>query len=260
MARERRRLLMAPPRLQAADAAARLLLEAEEQHYLHRVLRLRPGEGVELIDGCGGLWQAQLGERGWLERLQSLERQPPPAAPPLTLALGLPRRDVELVWRMATELGVDRLQPLQAERSQVAGQAPLERWRSIVREATEQCERLWLPELGEVLPALAWLEQPRRGPALLATTRRQELPSLEQALERALAPNLLVAPAGEAALAGIALAIGPEGGWSPAEEASAEACGWTPVSLGSSILRSSTAAVAAASRLCAWRDSRSWGP
>ncbi|MFM7085632.1 MAG: 16S rRNA (uracil(1498)-N(3))-methyltransferase [Cyanobium sp.] len=250
MARERRRLLMAPPRLQAA-VAARLLLEAPEQHYLQRVLRLRPGDGVELIDGCGGLWQAQLGEGGWLEQLQPVGEQSPPALPQLTLALGLPRRDLELVWRMATELGLDRLQPLQAERSQAGGQVPLQRWRSIVREATEQCERLWLPALAEVLPAQAWLESPHGGPALLATTRRQALPSLEQALQQVSAADALRSDP-----TAIALAIGPEGGWSPAEEARAEACGWIPVSLGSSILRSSTAAVAAASRLCAWRESR----
>lgn len=255
MARERRRLLIQPQRL-AASAVARLPLEAQEEHYLTRVLRLRPGDPVALIDGCGGLWGAQLGRGAWLERLQAEPGEPARAAPPLTLALGLPRRDVELVWRMATELGIDRLQPLQAERSQSAAQPPLERWRAIVREATEQCERLWLPQLEDTSAALAWLQQGRSGITLLATTRREDLPSLEQALSEAVAPAGTKGAAGEPSLAEIALAIGPEGGWSRQEEAGAEACGWRPISLGSSILRSSTAAVAAASRLCAWRAGR----
>jgi 16S rRNA (uracil1498-N3)-methyltransferase len=58
------------------------------------------------------------------------------------------------------------------------------------------------------------------------------------------------------AAAGASLAIGPEGGWSPEEEEVAEAAGWTPVSLGDTILRTSTAAVAGLAELVAWRSLR----
>ncbi|MCS5691696.1 16S rRNA (uracil(1498)-N(3))-methyltransferase [Cyanobium sp. FGCU-6] len=260
MAREARRLLIAPERI--AAAAARILpLEPAEAHYLRRVLRARPGDGVEVIDGAGGLWSARLAENGGLrlEQLPSapLQRSPRPA-PPLTLALAVPRRDPDLVWRMATELGADRLQPLVAARSVVSERFPIERWRAIVREAAEQCERLWLPRLADPMPAKGWLsaapaedsQAARAGLRLLATTRRESLPLLRQVLMTQ--PQL--------AAVDVSLVIGPEGGWSPEEEELAEAAGWRPVSLGQTILRSSTAAVAGMTELAGWRSLRLSSP
>lgn len=245
MVRELRRLLMAPERLNGPEGEGRLALQPAEQHYLMRVLRLRRGDGVALIDGAGGLWEALLGDGAWLERLQIVTRAEAPATPSLTLALALPRREVELVWRMATELGIDRLQPLSSERTQPERQPPMERWQTVLREACEQCERLWLPALEPLETASGWLQQPRPGLALLATTRRQGLPALEQALEQVSRK--------ERWDAGVTLAIGAEGGWSPTEEEQAIGAGWLPVSLGETILRSPTAAIAGAARLCAWR-------
>lgn len=247
MAREQRRLLIDPERLAAAGQNGTVPLRREEEHYLTRVLRLRPGDAVTVIDGCGGLWRALRGEGAWLEALEpECERSSPPR-PGLCLALALPRQDVELVWRMATELGVDRLQPLQAERCQTAGRRPpLERWLTIVREATEQCERLWLPQLDAPVPALNWFREPRPGLKLLATTRRQQLPPLERCLAEQASRQ---ADPGE-----VTLAIGPEGGWSPREEQLAEQAGWLVISLGDTILRTTTAAVAGVSRLAAWRQ------
>jgi len=256
MVRELRRLLIPPDRLAAAGDPAkpglRLQLLPAERHYLARVLRYRQGERLALVDGCGGRWTAELTGSEALRLEQSLEapleRQPPPR-PPLELALALPRRDVDLVWRMATELGLDRLQPLRATRCVAKQQAPLERWRSVVAEASEQCERLWMPTLAPPLAALSWLAQPppaggwaggnRR---FLATTRREGmvlLPAVLQALAVSDAP--------------VVVAVGPEGGWTPEEEAAALAAGWQAVSLGPLILRSGTAAVTAAAQLASWR-------
>lgn len=248
MVRELRRLLIDPARLERREqTAGRLPLAREEDHYLARVLRLRPGDPVLVVDGSGGLWQGLRGEGAWLEALQ-LQGSPQPApAPRLCLALALPRQDVELVWRMATELGIDALVPLQAERCQGLGRRPpLERWTSVVREATEQCERLWLPQLHAPASAAEWFAAPSAGLKLLATTRRVQLAPLEQGLDQAAQPP--------ADLEQVSLAIGPEGGWSPREEQLAEAGGWRPVSLGSTILRTTTAAVAGVARLAAWRQ------
>lgn len=261
MARELRRLLIPPQRLaEAAEvcragdpgrgAGLRLVCREQERHYLQRVLRLRPGDQVAVVDGCGGLWTARLEAGGGLRLEQPLatplqrQRQP---QPPLQLALALPRRDVELVWRMATELGIERLQPLRAERCPPAGEAPLQRWRVVVAEACEQCERLWLPELAEPQEALAWLGAASASGAhrLLATTRHPDAPLLAEVLEGL--------PAGTDP---VSLAVGPEGGWADGEIAGALAAGWRPVSLGPLILRSGTAAVAAAAQLCAWRHLR----
>ena len=256
MARELRRLLIPPRRLQAAaapigmaQAGSVVELEPAEVHYVARVLRFRHGDRLALINGEGQLWSATLEQAALLRLEQPLEQpldQQDRPRPAITLAMAVPKRDAELVWRMATELGATRLQPLLASRGVVRGGLPLERWRTIVREATEQCERLWLPHLAEPAEAMAWFSSPAPWPALLATTRREGLPTLPELL-----PSLLqdlqkhsqhLADQGPPALR---LAIGPEGGWSAEEEAAALAAGWQPVSLGSAILRTSTAAVAA---------------
>lgn len=276
MSRELRRLLIEPARLAAAAAgeggALSVALRPPERHYLERVLRYRPGARLAVVDGAGGLWSALLAEGGWLGLEQPpsapLERQPLPQ-PELLLALAVPKREVELVWRMATELGADRLQPLGAERCVPLGAPPLERWRAVVREASEQCERLWLPALESPAPAGAWWAEALADGAavgLLATTRRGGLPSLGEALTGLPAVLPVALPVGRpgahpGAVPGVAqglgrvcLAIGPEGGWSEEEEALAEGAGWVPVSLGETILRSATAAVAGMAALASWRS------
>jgi 16S rRNA (uracil1498-N3)-methyltransferase len=250
MVRERRRLLIAPERL-----AGRIVLTAAEHHYLSRVLRLAAGQGCDVVDGRGHRWSALVAGDGHLDLEQPLgaplEAHPRPL-PLLELAVALPRQEVDLVWRMATELGIDRLQPLVGERSLTRERWPLERWRTIVREASEQCERLWLPELGDPLAAAAWLADPGGpGPGLnlLATSRGEALPLLPQLLQ---APPL--DPTADGGMVErVRLAIGPEGGWSPAEEARARGGGWLAVSAGPTILRTVTAAVAGAAWLTGWR-------
>lgn len=247
MARERRRLLIAADRL-AQDIA----LVPAETHYLHRVLRLTAGQGCEVVDGAGRRWGALLAgaDRLTLEQplAHPLECQPR-QLPPLALAVALPRQEVELIWRMATELGIDRLLPLQAERCVGRGRWPMERWQTILREATEQSERLWLPALAKPQTAAACFAQPADGLNLLASSRGDNLPHLLDELqgdERQMdEPQADPQP--------VCVAIGPEGGWSPAEEACAQAHGWIRVSAGPTILRTATAAVAAAAWLTAWR-------
>ena len=253
MAREQRRLLIAPQRL-AAAAAGVLALSAEESRYLTRVLRYGPGDGFAVLDGAGGLWSAELLGPDQARLLQQLQRDPAPR-PQLVLAAAVVKRDFEVVVRMAVELGVDRLLPLLCERTAVQGQPRPERWRSIAAEAAEQCERLWLPSIEDPLPVTALLQQYPASPERLcfwATTRQQALPDLSAALESEAGTGTGT----EAAIAEMVLACGPEGGWSGAEEEQAAAAGWRPVQLGPRILRSSTACVAALSGLSAWRARR----
>lgn len=252
MPRELRRLLIAPERL-----GGELVLEPEETRYLTRVLRYGPGDRVEIGDGRGGLWSAALQAAGRLRLEQPPDaplRREPPAAIALELALAVPKRDMDVVVRMACELGVDRLQPLRAEHSALVGAIRTERWDAILREAGEQCERLWLPEVAEPSPALPWLAQPpadgdlRRPETcrLLATTRSAQAPLLAT----------LLAELEQQPPQRFTLACGPEGGWSEEEESAAAAAGWRPVSLGPRILRCSTAAVAGLALLDHWRSLR----
>jgi 16S rRNA (uracil1498-N3)-methyltransferase len=210
------------------------------------VLRFRHGDRLALIDGEGQLWTATMAQPAMLKLEQPLDQPLERASrprPTISLAMAVPKRDAELVWRMATELGASQLQPLLASRGVVRGDLPLERWRTIVREATEQSERLWLPQLAEPLEVLSWFSTPAPGVSLLATTRQEALPTLPELLPSLLPKRLPNRP--DQSPPELRLAIGPEGGWSAEEEAAALAAGWQPVSLGSAILRTSTAAVAA---------------
>jgi 16S rRNA (uracil1498-N3)-methyltransferase len=259
VARELRRLLIAPERLAiAAERAGPLALSLEraEAHYLSRVLRLRPGDCFAVVDGAGRLWSAvlQANDRAHLEQplAAPLQVEPPPAVP-LALAMALPRRDADVLLRMVCELGIDRLVPLLAERS--VDPEPLKpgRAETILREAVEQCERLWQPVLAPQLPAQALLGgAPPAGPGRgwVCTTRLRGTPLLGEALA-ALDPG---AEEGTGALTpALTVAIGPEGGWTSREEALAREHGWQAVSLGDTILRCSTAAVSASALLSHWR-------
>jgi 16S rRNA (uracil1498-N3)-methyltransferase len=251
MTRELRRLLIPSARLRQAlvtEAGPQLRLEQREIHYLRRVLRCRSGDRLAVVDGEGGIWTARLAGKDQLRLQQPLacpEHRAGAETLPLGLALAIPRREADLVWRMATELGADRLQPLLAEHGVVQGALPLERWTTITTEASEQCERLWLPTWQAPMPAVDWLAARPPGLALLATPRQTDAIPL--------AALLRDGPAGGEPPA-VTLAIGPEGGWSRQEEAVARDAGWTVVSLGNSILRTSTAAVAAVAVLSGWRS------
>lgn len=257
MVRERRRLLISPERLReapvAADGLPQLPLTAEESHYVSRVLRLKPGQELAIVNGRGQLWGACVGDGDGRQRsvrllqpLQAPEAEAASPAPSLTLAIALPKRDSELLLRMACELGVDRLQPLIADHSVRAERFSRPRLEAILREATEQCERLWLPQLADPCPSRDWFASPAPGAKLLATTRRAALPDPLTALR-----------AQPQAAKGLQLAIGPEGGWSSSEEELASTCGWLAVGLNAAILRTSTAAVAGISLLSHWRE-REW--
>ena len=246
---ERRRLLIDSRRLQSADDRRRFVLEDHESRYLRRVLRLKQGAQVDVIDGQGHLWVARLLDGHQLELCSEIEAPSQTVISPrpkLGLAIALIRRGMDDVMRMACELGVDRLQPLDCQRSVPQAEHRPERWGSILQEAVEQCERLWAPELHDVCPCAEWWDTP--GPNdlhLIAVARELESPRLSELL------------ATQASVDGaIWLSIGPEGGWSVQELAAAQAAGWISVSLGDTILRSSTAAVAGISSLSNWRTLR----
>jgi len=115
-----------------------------------------------------------------------------------------------------------------------------ERWKSQLREATEQCERLWLPQLDEVQSAVQAFSNPAPsgGRRWIGVTRDSGAIPLQAAMAKACSGDRCWQ-----------IACGPEGGWSPEELKAAEGHGWQAVSLGPTILRASTAAVAALSLL-----------
>ena len=236
---ERRRLLLAPDRLAEGGP---VLLNTEEQHYLRRVLRLRCGQQVDVIDGCGRLTVGTLVKPQLLALDTAPQQIEPLAQPQLGLAVALMRRGMDEVIRMACELGIDRIQPLRCERCVPQAEHRPERWTSIIREAVEQCERLWMPQLHDLKDLSQWMGQ-GEGLRLVGVTRETAPPALHQCLRHQPHPVQLTW-----------LMVGPEGGWTSVEQTLFAEAGVQPVQMGSTILRSSTAAVSGAVELVRWRD------
>jgi 16S rRNA (uracil1498-N3)-methyltransferase len=210
-----------------------------QAHYLGAVMRRGPGDTVRLFNGRDGEWRARLTvlrkDRAAAEVTDCL--RPQEAESDLWLIFAPLKRDAtDLVVEKATELGVSAILPVFTDRTN-AGRINLERLTAIATEAAEQCERLSVPRV----------EQPRRLTDLLGDWDPARL--LAAAIERAVLPHI-GAPAG-------ALLIGPEGGFSPAELDVLRARPFVvPVSLGRTVLRAETAAIAGLALLQAQATSR----
>jgi len=231
-----------------AAGAAIELPEAIAHHAL-RVLRLRPGAAIVLFDGTGGEYPARLLAGDGPARAELGAHDPREAEPPLpvTLVQGLPAGDkMDWVVEKAVELGAHRIVPVAAQRSvlQLSGsrlEKRLEHWRRIARSACEQCGRNRVPRVEAPLSLADWLRSAEIPQWLCDPQASVPLPS---ALREA-------APHSD----GLALLVGPEGGWSDEETALARKLGARPVRLGDRVLRTETAGLAllaAAGALLGW--------
>lgn len=206
-------------------------LDKESSHHLLRVTGIGPGESVQLVDGCGNRVIAilEVVERG-IASLTIQQRLPfEPRRIHRVLAIGLLRASIfDQVIRQATEMGVDRIVPIQASRS-VAKAGKPERWQRIARSSLLQCGRSHLPEISPV------------------QSLSQALGLLEDidhvSILTPMSPLLTSSHGSQAVL------IGPEGGWSDDEQQLAVLAGVKPAGLGANILRADTAVVAALARI-----------
>jgi 16S rRNA (uracil1498-N3)-methyltransferase len=225
----------------AALQGDRVTLTGDGYHHVRRVLRLGPGDPLELFDGAGLVAQAIIDgapDRSLILRIEQRHLQPPPAGPIVTLVCAELKGDkMDLVLQKTTELGVDRIVPVTTARSVPRPAAEARKRRharrhKVVREACRQCGRAYLPE---VHPSLSLAE------ALDAHAHDEAFVLWESTG----AGGLAAALAGSTAPSGIALLVGPEGGFTAEEVASARDHGFEEVSLGRHILRADTAALAA---------------
>ena len=204
------------------------VLSAEDRHHLSRVLRLRDGDALTVCDAAGRWRAASFG--AWLDPYGDVVDVPPPSR---EVAVGfalIKSGRPELVVQKLTELGVDRILLLSAERSVVKwnadrATAQLAKLTRVARESGMQSRRVRLPVVESVVPTAVAVG--RTGVAMAE-------------------------PGGEALDDDVGLLlVGPEGGWTDAELGDRRRVG-----LGPTVLRAETAAIAAGTLMVALRDGR----
>lgn len=206
-------------------------LDAARVRHLRRVLRLADGAPLSLTDGRGAWAAARLMADG--AQLSNDAISLPPIGPRLVLAQALSKgRRAEDAVRTACELGVDRVVPVVADRTQGrpdarAAAGVVERWCAIATAALEQSRGVRLAEVhGPVATrTLAAEVCPADSVRLVAVPGAPPLPDV--------LADIVVEPLPVE----VVIAIGPEGGWSPAEVDTLLASGWLHVGLGPTVLR-----------------------
>ncbi|MBN2353473.1 MAG: 16S rRNA (uracil(1498)-N(3))-methyltransferase [Spirochaetales bacterium] len=232
-----RRFLLPRPFADGETFAA----EGDDFHYLARVLRLREGTALPAGDAAGASYLLALEKRERAKLIFRVRRegsgQVAPDALRIVLLICLPKpAKMDLIVRMTTEAGVDRIEPVTSDYSAVAEREAgrlaerRRRWEKIARAAYEQCGRPSLPSVGEIA-RLADAEPASPGEIAFFADERGGA-SLHEIV-------------GAGACARARIVIGPEGGLSDAERAALAAKGFAPAYLGKNVLRTETAAVVA---------------
>jgi 16S rRNA (uracil1498-N3)-methyltransferase len=213
-----------------------ITVEGEPHRYLTRVLRLSRGDALVIFDGVGAEIEARVRSTSPRATTLALGARRAVALPSvaITLIQAVPRGGrMDLVVQKTTELGVTRIVPVVTVRSvmEPRSEGRLQRWRTIANEAARQCGRADVPvvETPQALPdALSAAAEIHARLLLQEGTRGAPLRGALAGQERA-----------------VALAVGPEGGFSPEESAAAQSVGFRPVGLGPRVLRAETAAIVA---------------
>lgn len=216
-----------------ADEVTAVVVAGDDARHLAVVLRARSGDPVSVADGSGTLWQGRVTaaspQRVDIDLVEHWDVPVP--TPRLTVVHGLAKgRKLDDVVRMLSELGVDRLIPVRTSRSEVRPTGPAadkvrQRWQAVAHAAAKQSRRV-RPLVVE--PITDW--PGTRAPGVAVWEQATE--PLGTVLDALDAPDEVV------------LAVGAEGGLTPGE---VRASGWASAALGTSILRTETAAVVSAS-------------
>ncbi len=232
------------------DEATATLTGAQAEH-MSRVLRARAGMEADVVAG-GHVFHAQVAavdrDEVRFNLIAELEADP---ALPVTLVMAVYKFDsMEWAIEKATELGVAAVAPVITRRTEKhlaeAAEKRAERWRRITREAAQQSRRSDVPLVCDPVPLGARVRAASEATRIVLA-EQERTTTLRRALEEAMAAAGTETPVLE-------LAIGPEGGWAPEEEALFDASGWRAASLGPRILRAETAAIAALAVLASYLE------
>jgi len=221
-------------------------LRGDDFHHLAKVLRKKTGDLIQVINGKGEEFSAQISvvqvDFIIAEIIGRVERSTESKLK-ITLTQSLPKADkFEWILQKNTELGVSSFQPVLSERSTIkldrrAIATKMDRWRKIIHEAAEQSGRQFIPVLE---PVLDWGEMLRQLPPglILIPWEGERGQSLKEVLT---AQTILPSQ--------VTVLIGPEGGFSLAEVEKSRAAGAVPVTLGPRIFRTETAGLVVATAI-----------
>lgn len=224
--------------------AGKVEFPPDRSHQIARVLRLHPGDRVNILDNTGYVYLTELikidpsGCIGKIIGRETIQSEPDVN---LHLFIAITQREkLEWIFQKCTEIGVRAFTPVLTERTllQEVSAIPkkMERWQRIVTEAAEQSQRGLIPDIMTPV-SLSECLQWREGTRLIADESEHK-GSLQAVLSGAEKK--------------IALLIGPEGGFGPQEISQARENGWLPISLGKRILRMETAAIVASALVMAY--------
>jgi 16S rRNA (uracil1498-N3)-methyltransferase len=214
-------------------ASARVELPEDEAEHLVRVLRLGVGDQVDVFDGRGGLWRAEVVHAG---KKSAAVRTLEPLTParelrvPVTLVMSVLKGDkMDDVVRDAVMLGVNGIQPVVSERAETSMAAMarsnrLARWERIAVSSAKQCARAVVPAVYQAMP-IDWYWNEK-----ISASR-------VMCVEPSAALGDVVPVQQIAKAAAVHLIVGPEGGWSVTEVAAAHDSGAILMSLGNRTLR-----------------------
>jgi 16S rRNA (uracil1498-N3)-methyltransferase len=209
--------------------------------HIRRVLRLKEGDEIDVLDGTGRVYAAKIreikGKEVICEVITSRSAKSEPETK-VTLIQSIPREQkMDILIQKCTELGVDRIIPAMSERTIIKldekkKASRISRWGRIAKEAAEQSARGMIPRIDEVQSLDEALKSSKDFDLCLIPWEMEEKATLKEVLrENHGAKSVLIA-------------IGPEGGFSKAEVDLAINAGFKPVSLGKRILRTETAGIA----------------
>jgi len=228
------------------DNSATLL--GEQAAHLARVLRAQVGQQFDIV--AGHAVRRGVVEKVSADAVEFSLREEVEAGESLPLIVGLSIvRFERMEWAIEklTELGVARVSPLTAQRSEKhllqAAAKRCERWRKISRESAQQSRRSQVPEISDPMSIKDCIAESSDAVRFIFS---------EQERSRSLWESLMTTDRDVTSSTKIYAAIGPEGGWTSSELSSFAESGWQSVSLGKNILRTETAAIAVASLIGAW--------
>lgn len=228
----------------SACVGAEWTLSEPDTHHAVHVLRLSPGDSVVVLNGEGGEWRCEL-----IECSKRLARVKPGAQ---TKHAQLPTRvtliqavtkgkTMDLIIQKATELGAHRIVPVLSDRSvptldEAAGEDKTVKWNHIAVESMKQCGSPWLPKIELPQSVQAFLQKGERFECSLVASLAPDSrhpKSIFDTFRQERGRNPV----------SVAVWVGPEGDFTPAELSAIGSAGFLPITLGPLVLRSETAAI-----------------